>query len=290
MGLTGIIVAATIRLRPIETAFIASRTERHPDLDSIMTALRAADDQSTYTVAWIDTLNRGRRLGRGVILTGEHATMDELSDQQRQDPRRFTPRSFSLPPIALPLITPTVGKAFNHLWYTINRPGERIEPIAGFFHPLDAIGNWNLLYGKHGFVQWQIVVPDHAEDFIGDALRQLRSIGAGSFLSVLKRFGESNPGPLSFPATGWTLAVDIPAATPSLSRTLRDLDAQTAGHGGRVYLAKDGRLDRSLLKEMYPRINEWRRIRSAMDPDNIFRSDLSRRLDLTRPIAQEKIA
>ena len=122
------------------------------------------------------------------------------------------PATLRLPDVAVPLLHPTIGKVFNRAWYRINTPGEHLESIGAFFHPLDAVANWNLLYGRHGFIQWQIAVPDQHAAMIEHALEQLAAIGAGSFLSILKRFGPANDGPLSFPIGGWTLAVDIPPA------------------------------------------------------------------------------
>ena len=284
MGLTGVITSATLQLRPIETPLIASRTERHNDLASLMDALRAADATSTYTVAWIDTLNPDRRLGRGLVMTGEHATRSDVA-ARRPDALdangEFTSRSVRLPDVAVPLLNPTIGKVFNRAWYRINSPGEHLESIGGFFHPLDAIANWNLLYGRRGFIQWQIAVPDEMSWMIEHALGELSAIGAGSFMSILKRFGPSNDGHLSFPIGGWTLAVDIPTNIAGLASTLQALDRRTAAVGGRVYFAKDARLDGALVSSMYPRLAEWREVRETMDPNRLFASDLSRRLHLT---------
>lgn len=284
MGLTGVITSATLQLRPIETPLMASTTERYGDLATLMDALRAADATSSYTVAWIDTLNTGRRLGRGLVITAEHATRREV-EARRPDlvdaTGEFVTRSWRLPELAVPVLNPTLGKVFNRAWYRINRPGERLDSISNFFHPLDAIANWNLLYGRRGFVQWQIAIPDSASWLIECALGQLADIGAGSFLSVLKRFGPANDGPLSFPIGGWTLAVDIPAGVAGLAATLDRLDRLTAGAGGRIYLAKDARLDPELVATMYPRLDEWRAVRNDLDPNDVFASDLSRRLRLT---------
>lgn len=284
MGLTGVITEATLQLRPIETPLIASRTERHGDLASLMDALRSADATSTYTVAWIDTLNPGRRLGRGLVMTGEHATRAQVEAARPgalDGGHDVSGRSIRLPDVAVPLLNPTVGKAFNRVWYAINRTGEHLESYGSFFHPLDAVANWNLLYGRRGFIQWQCAVPDSATWMIEDALLSLSAIGAGSFMSILKRFGPANDGPLSFPIGGWTLAVDVPTHIAGLAAALRHLDEQTASAGGRVYFAKDARLDGRLVPTMYPRLDEWRRVRDAMDPNRRFHSDLSRRLHLT---------
>ena len=282
MGLTGVVIEATLQLRPIETSLISSTTERHGSLGSLMAALESADRTSTYTVAWLDTLNAGSRLGRGLLMRGEHATLADLENkrQNTDDPLRYEPRSMRLPSVAVPVLAPRIGKVFNHVWYRVNRPGQKVESVSHFFHPLDAIDNWNLLYGRRGFVQWQMVVPDDAADFVAEALARLERIGAGSFLSVLKRFGPANPGPMSFPIPGWTLAVDLPANNQRLDQTLHHLDRHVADLGGRIYLAKDARLHPELIAAMYPRLDEWRDTRNAMDPEHHFRSDLSRRLQL----------
>lgn len=124
-------------------------------------------------------------------------------------------------------------------------------------------------------------MPDDQAALIEHALERLAAIGAGSFMSILKRFGPANDGPLSFPIGGWTLAVDIPTHITGLAATLQALDERTAAAGGRVYFAKDARLDPELVPAMYPRLDEWRTVRNAMDPDSQFASDLSRRLGLT---------
>ncbi|MDE0805318.1 MAG: decaprenylphosphoryl-beta-D-ribose oxidase, partial [Acidimicrobiales bacterium] len=280
MGLTGVILDATLQLRPVDSPYITATTTRHPDLSSLMTALEAADDATTYSVAWIDALTTGRHLGRGLVITGEHTTPQELAATSRTGSNPARPHSHSLPDLPIPVITPRVAKALNAGWYRLHRPKTEIVPYQAFFHPLDAVTNWNLLYGRRGFVQWQIVVPDEAGLFIGDVVTELALTRSGSSLSVLKRFGPGNPAPLSFPMKGWTLAVDIPAGAPGLDGLLRSLDERTAALGGRVYLAKDARLDPTHMERMYPRLAQWQATRSEMDPDGRFRSDLSRRLHL----------
>src|SRR5439155_7337753 len=132
-----------------------------------------------------------------------------------------------------------------------------IEPISGFFHPLDALRGWNHLYGPGGFVQYQFVVPFGAEVVVQAALGRLSALRLPSFLGVLKRFGPGSPGPLSFPMPGWTVAIDLPARLPGLAGVLDALDEPVAAAGGRVYLAKDGRLRPELLRAMYPHLDRW---------------------------------
>lgn len=170
--------------------------------------------------------------------------------------------------------------AFNEVWYRKPGTGERLVPLSSYFHPLDLVADWNRLYGPRGFVQYQFVVPDDAAELVRLSLEALQRIGAASFLAVLKRFGPGDPGPLSFPAPGWTLALDLPAGVAGLAQVLDDLDDRVAGAGGRLYLAKDGRMRAALLPTMYPRLAQWQAVRDSMDPEHVMSSDLARRMGL----------
>jgi decaprenylphospho-beta-D-ribofuranose 2-oxidase len=282
LGLTGIVLRATIGLMPIETSRVRVDTERAADLDELMTKMEAGDDGYRYSVAWIDALARGRRLGRSVLTRGDHAALGELDQRGRRDPLSYRPRSLpSVPPLVPGVITPLTARAFNELWFRKAPRDERdrIEEIAPFFHPLDAVGSWNRLYGRHGFVQYQCLVPYGAEATVRTVLERLAAAQCASFLAVLKRFGPGR-GMLSFPAPGWTLALDLPAAQGGLGELLDGLDRLVVGAGGRVYLAKDARMDASLLAPMYPELERWREVRDSLDPGGVFRSDMDRRLGL----------
>ncbi len=157
----------------------------------------------------------------------------------------------------------------------------QLQTITRFFHPLDIVNRWNRLYGPRGFIQWQPVVPFGAEDTLQHIVEALSTSGTPSFLSVLKRFGAGNRAPLSFPMPGWTLSLDLPVTHgPALNTLLDDLDRRVADVGGRVYFAKDSRMRPELVPLMYPRLDEWREVCAAADPQGVMQSDLGRRLRL----------
>ncbi len=291
MGLTGVITRATLRLLPIETSRMRVDTERAADLDEVMARMTSGDDRYRYSVAWVDGLARGRSLGRSVLTRGDHATVDELGDRWSGDALAFDPRTLPSVPAFMPnVVTPNTARVFNELWFRKAPRADhgRILPLVPFFYPLDAVGDWNRLYGRRGFVQYQFVVPFGEESTVRDAIERLAASGSASFLAVLKRFGPGR-GMLSFPIEGWTLALDIPARRDQLGALLDDLDRRVADAGGRVYLAKDARLDPGVLAAMYPELERADEIRSALDPSNVFRSDLARRLGIGTAARKEVV-
>jgi decaprenylphospho-beta-D-ribofuranose 2-oxidase len=282
MGLTGVIVRATIRATPVETAYFAVDTERTRDLDDLMSRLEANDHEYTYSVAWIDLVARGASLGRAVLTRGWSATRDQLPPKLRDRPYHFAPRSLFTAPDVFPsgLLNKATVTAFNEVYYRAAREGRgAIQGIGPFFHPLDIAKDWNRIYGPRGFLQYQFVVPFGEEDAMRRAVEKLAASGTASFLAVLKRFGPGNSGLLSFPSPGWTLALDIPV-TPGLGRLLDEMDELVLAAGGRLYLAKDSRATAETIHRMYPRIDEWRAVREQVDPKGIFTSDQARRLSL----------
>ena len=285
MGLTGIVVDATIKLLRIETSRCAIDTERMPDLDSLLVAMDEGDRYHRYSVAWIDPMANGRHLGRSILTRGDHATTDQLPPRLAVEPLAYDPRQrVTVPPIVPPpgVINHLTIKAFNELWYrkAPRRKIAQIVSIAGYFHQLDSVGSWNRLYGRHGFVQYQCLLPFGAEAALRDVLERLAASGAPSFLGVLKRFGAANPAPLSFPAPGWTLALDVPAGRHGLAALLHGLDELVLDAGGRHYLAKDAHTTPEAIRRGYPRLDEWRAVRAGVDPAGVWASDLSRRLHL----------
>ena len=284
MGLTGIIAEATIRLRPIETSMVLVDTERATDIDDCLVRMEQGDAAYGYSVAWIDTLARRRHLGRAVLTRANHATIDDLPARQRSQPLAYDPRPPVSVPVAPPVsvLTPFTLTVFNEAWYRHtprHRQGE-LQGLTAYFHPLDRIGNWNTLYGPRGFTQYQFVVPFGQEETLRTVLERVSSTRAASFLAVLKRFGPKNPGPLSFPIPGWTLALDLPLGAAGLGELLDGFDELIAAAGGRVYLAKDGRLRPGLVAGMYPDLARWQAIRDRADPGRVLTSDLGRRLGL----------
>lgn len=283
MGLTGVITAVELELRPVTTARIVVDTERAADLDDLLSRMTARDHLYPYSVAWLDTTRVGPRFGRGVLTRGRHADVSELDEAGARDPLAV-PASRGvpvLPWLGVKVVSRATVSAFNELWYR-RAPRDRrdeLQNLTAFFHPLDGVLGWNRLYGRQGLVQYQMVVPGGAVDTLQRCLERVARAPETCGLAVLKRFGPANPGPLSFPIEGWTLALDFPA-TPSLRPLVDGLDELVVEAGGRIYLAKDARLPSEHLRAMYPRLPAFREAVRELDPESRFRSDLARRLGL----------
>ncbi|HUF85587.1 MAG TPA: FAD-binding oxidoreductase [Acidimicrobiia bacterium] len=286
MGLTGVILEATFRLLPIETSRISVDTYRLANLDEVMSRMVESEADFRYSVAWIDLLARGRHLGRGVLTNGEHATQDQLAPHQATAPLAYDARQLVTVPPLVPspgVINRATVTAFNEVWYRKaprRRHGE-LQTIPAYFHPLDLVGDWNRVYGREGFLQYQFVVPDDAEPVMRTIIERLSAARLPIFLVVLKRFGPGNPAPLSFPTRGWQLAIDIGANRRGLADLLRHFDALVLDAGGRHYLAKDFQTTPEAIRRGYPRLDDWLAVRERVDPAGVWASDLSRRLGLT---------
>lgn len=255
MGLTGVILEASFRLMPVESAQIRQQTVACGDLSAVMAAFEDSAGW-TYSVAWIDCLARGRRRGRSLLYRGEHARPDELPAALRKTPLRLVPKARWRVPLTPPegLLNFWSVSAFNELYYRRGAgAGSGLIDAETFFYPLDALLEWNRIYGRSGFLQYQCVLPKPASrDGLALLLDRIAAAGSASFLAVLKLFGPADAagGYLSFPMEGYTLALDFPATAANLSLA-HELDAIVADHGGRLYLAKDSRMGLDLLRRGY---------------------------------------
>jgi decaprenylphospho-beta-D-ribofuranose 2-oxidase len=278
MGLTGITLAATIRLRRIASDMMAVTSCRAGHLDAVLSMLEGATTQ--YAMAWIDATATGAALGRGLVETADHVG-DPASPAPGQDLtfRLRSRRMVPAPPVSL--VTPLTARAFSTLWYR-KAPPERssLVDIASYFHRLDTIDGWNRVVGPEGLVQYQFVVPVGSEHLLSDVLAAVQANNCAPFLTTLKRFGVASGGSLSFPIPGWCLAIDMPAGRPCLGALLHALDVRVADAGGRVYLAKDARISQYAFESMYGPLADWRTTRDRLDPHGLFQSDLGRRVGL----------
>jgi decaprenylphospho-beta-D-ribofuranose 2-oxidase len=283
MGLTGVITRAVLEVRPVESSYLTVTSERLSDLATVMVRMLEAASTHGYAAAWVDLTAHGPALGRAVLGVGDHARRDQLSVAAARDPLALPQQARVRVPVTPPrtLVARSTVRAFNEVWFrkASARPTGTIEHLGGFFHPLDAVGGWNRLYGPRGLVQYQVAIPDGAEGVVEAVVRRISQEARAPFLGVLKRLGPANRGWLSFPVQGWTLAADFPAS-PALAGLFHDLDAEVAGAGGRVYLAKDSTCGPETLRRMYPRAEEFRARRVATGAGRVFVSDLSRRLSL----------
>lgn len=283
MGLTGIVLRAKVRMLPIESSRVRVETERLVNFDAVCEAMSSdgADNDYRYSVCWIDLLATGSSMGRGVLTRGEHAS---IADVKNDDVLAYDPRLKIPAPGWVPngLLNKWSIKAFNEVWYR-KAPANRhvsIESIPQFFHPLDGVHQWNRLYGKQGFIQYQFIVPLDRIDVLRTVIETFSSAGVASFLAVLKRMGPQNLAPMSFPTEGWTLTLDMAAGIKGLPELLAKVDNMVLDAGGRHYLAKDSHVSPTAVRRGYPRLDEWMQTRDSMDPHGLWRSDLARRLGL----------
>jgi decaprenylphospho-beta-D-ribofuranose 2-oxidase len=280
MGLTGVVTRLTLKMLAIETDRVLVDTDRYDNLDAVMAAMAEGDRNYRYSVSWVDCMTRGAHMGRAILTRGVHARASDVDSASLAGPRGAR----LVVPMDVPsgLLNAWSVKVFNELWFR-SAPRHEVaeaQSLSTFFHPLDGVRDWNRLYGRRGFVQYQFCVADDAAETVVRAIERLSSSRVPSFLAVLKRFGAGTPGPLSFPAPGWTLALDLPVGPAALPGVLDELDELVIGAGGRVYFAKDARLDPAKVRAMYPRLGEFLAVKARVDPDNRVTSDLARRLGL----------
>ncbi|WP_461425284.1 FAD-binding oxidoreductase [Gymnodinialimonas sp.] len=278
MGLTGVILRAQIRLRAVETSFITQETRALTSLTDTLEAFEATLD-APYSVAWIDCSD-GPHHGHALLLLGDHAPPDALP--RYQEPlevkrKRKLPVPFGVPPF---LFRGLWLRALNSIYWRrgAKRAGHKLVDWDSYFYPLDALANWNRLYGRNGFLQFQCALPmDTAGDGLTALMDEIAASQSGSVLSVLKRFGPQS-GPFSFPMAGYTLALDFPANERSLALMER-LDAITLAHNGRFYLAKDARMPEAVAKAD-TRAEAFAAMRAQAGLTDRFHSVQSQRLGL----------
>ncbi len=281
-GLTGLLLTARIRLQRVDTAYVLVDFLKVKHFEDAIAAMEESDHLYEFSVAWIDCLARGKALGRSVLMRANPAKRSDLPSNSG-DPLRLRRRSELSIPFDLPagLLNPFTVGVFNTLFYERHRTTSgRLADIDSFFYPLDSIRNWNRMYGRRGFVQYQLVFPlETSRTGLAEVLERVSASGRGSFLGVLKRFGNANAGLLSFPFSGYTLALDLPASD-GLVPFLSGLDEVVLRHGGRLYLAKDAVTAPDSFAAMYPRLGEFRAVKARLDPKNRLSSSQARRVGI----------
>jgi FAD/FMN-containing dehydrogenase len=269
MGLTGAITRARIKLRRIDSPLLKVWSIRFGRLEEFFELDELHRDSHEYTVAWVDCLAARQALGRGIYSVADHLSGEAgegiLASGDRPSPEPCAERINV--PFALPLspINRVTLALMNSASWRFYPTGTRYVRLRKWLYPLDAIGNWNRLYGRRGFRQFQCVVPyDRARPAIMEMLRTVSALGEGSFLAVLKNFGDvPSPGLMSFPMLGTTLALDFPYRGERTVRLLRELHRITMDAGGRLYAAKDGCSAPELLEHGYPNLGRFKRL---LDP------------------------
>ncbi|NTS75939.1 FAD-binding oxidoreductase [Catenovulum sp. SM1970] len=274
MGLTGVIVEVELQLLPISSSYINQTTIKAENLEQALTLFEQHYD-TTYSVAWIDCLATGDSLGRSLLMFGEHDSDGAL--EAGSEGKLAVP--FNMPSF---LLNKYSIQAFNSLYYARVRESESQQYIhyEPFFYPLDGIHNWNRMYGKNGFTQYQFAIPkENGLAGMTEILTRISDSKRGSFLAVLKAFGQANDNYLSFPIEGYTLALDF-KLEPGLFELLEELDQIVLAYGGRLYLTKDARMSEQTFKQSYPLWTEFDRVRKEYGADKLFNSHQSKRLGL----------
>lgn len=261
LGLTGLVTWAEIQLHRIGNSWIDMETIRFESLDEFFMLCEESDRDYEYTVAWVDCAGKGKRLGRGLFMRGNHAPAGVMPGKYSQKRRTFP----VVPPVSM--VNSLTLKAFNTAYYhkQLQKKARQIQHYEPFFYPLDGILEWNRMYGPSGFYQYQCVIPmQYGREAVSALLVEISQSGMGSFLAVLKICGDiASPGMLSFPLPGVSLALDFPNRGDKLHQMFLRLDSIVSGAGGRLYPAKDGRMPSSLFRSGYPL---WTGFTNYIDP------------------------
>ena len=285
-GLTGLILRVALYLVRVPSAYIAQTTIKAGNIFEIMDIFEG-NEVTPFSVAWIDCLKSGSALGRSIFMGGRFATIEEVATKARNNSFSLKKKNQLTVPFNFPsfLLNSLSVKAFNALYYGKAKAGsnQSIVDYNSFFYPLDSIHHWNRIYGKRGFTQYQFVLPlEASRQALPQIMTKIAASGLGSFLAVLKLFGDqpSYKGNLSFPARGYTLALDFPISK-TLFPVLNELDAIVIDCGGRHYLSKDIRLSRDAFQKGYvAELDTFKEIKNRFDPSALFTSLQSCRLGI----------
>ncbi|MGW5314412.1 FAD-binding protein [Nocardia thailandica] len=282
-GLTGIILRATIEMTPTETAYFIADGDVTATLDETIAFHSDGSEGSyEYSSAWFDAIAPLPKLGRAAISRGNLAKLDQLPPKLQKDPLRFNGKTFFTLPDVFPngLANKYTFGPIGEIWYRKSGTYRgKVQNLTQFYHPLDMLGEWNRGYGSNGFLQYQFVVPPESVEEFKRIIVDIQASGFYSFLNVFKLFGPGNQAPLSFPMEGWNICVDFPISR-GLNEFVTELDRRVLEFGGRLYTAKDSRTTAETFHKMYPRIDEWIKVRRSVDPNGVFMSDMARRLEL----------
>lgn len=281
LGLLGIILTAKIGLRRIETTYFKQQAIAIDNLDELLNAVEKYESSHNYSVAWIDPLSKGKKLGKGVLTIGNVAKTEELPPKLKENPLVLHSNKKLNLPIYLPnfALNNLTVRVLNRVISYVQNSAKDIAHYDKFFFPLDAINDWNKGYGKRGFIQYQFVIPkEEAMKNLNVILQSISESGCTPFLNVFKAMGPGQKY-LSFPFEGYTLAIDFPVSA-KLMNYIPVLNQLVINAKGRVYLGKDAVLTQEDFRTMYPDYSEWLIIKRKYDPSNTFSSDLSRRLGL----------
>ena len=273
IGLTGVILSAKFKLIPIKSQLIKQEMIKFNNLDEFF-EINNQSKNYTYTVAWIDCMTKGHKLGRGHYIRGEHLDIeDDTLSKMYKTSKKTVP--FNFPNFSLNSIS---IKAFNSIYFRkfLGKKTESTVHYNPFFYPLDSINNWNRIYGKNGFYQYQFVVPHKdGKEAVREVFKEIAHSGQGSFLGVLKTFGDlPSKGMMSFPMEGITLALDFRNQGEKTLKLFSRLDKIVSQAGGRLYIAKDTRLPKDLFEQFYPNFNTFKQY---IDPK--FSSSFWRRIN-----------
>ena len=281
MGLTGIVLRIAFYLHPVTTSWIKQKTIPAKNIDHAIEIFEE-NLESTYSVAWIDCLSKGNKLGRSLVMLGEHANISDLNFDMKNDPLIIKSKTKILIPFNFPsfILNSLTVKIFNSIYYALGKKKKNYKLVDydTYFYPLDYLLDWNKIYGSKGLAQFQCVLPlKNAKLGIREMLDALSFSKSNSFLTVLKRFGKQE-GCLSFPMEGYTLALDFPITKKNID-LMKKLDEITLKYKGRFYLAKDSRMNRDTFKKSDIRFEEYKRFRSSKMKKS-FSSVQSKRLEL----------